>query len=608
MNLRAEAARLGIQGEYIDALGRRRKVPRRAIESIVQALRGESATAVEVPQAHLPEAHPIDTPARQAFQGPAGRWWLLAVQLYGVRSRRNWGHGDFSDLLALIELAAEVGAGGVGLNPLHALFDDPPDQTSPYFPNSRLFLNPLYIDLDAVPEFAGRRTAETSSTIERLRQSELVDYAGIAALKQPSLRAAHQVFLRHATPARRDDFARFRQSRGPALARFAAFEVLRRRFKDPWWTWPSEWQAPDDAAIERLRTETGDELGYHEYVQWLADHQLARCRDRAHALGLPIGLYIDVAVGVRADGFDAWNAPDAIVRTLALGAPPDLLNTLGQDWGLAGFSGVGLQAQAFAPFRDMLRASMRYAGAIRLDHVLGLKRLYLIPAGLRPDQGAYVRMPFEQLLGVTAEESQARRCIVIGEDLGTVPRGFRTQVARHAIWSYQVMMFERDARGDFRPPEHYAERALVTFSTHDLPPFTGWLTQHDLRVREALHIPAGETSDGRARAVTALQAALRRQGYPACDFPSVAGYLAASPARLLAVGLEDVLEVRDQANVPGTIDQHPNWRRKLPVELERIRDDPRLGAVARIAAERGRAARPGIAPTRHAEQSETIAR
>jgi len=586
MSLRAQAARLGIQGEYVDAFGRRRKVSRRAMESIVQALDAGSAMPAQAPR-----RDPTAKPVRLAFQGSAGRWWLLAVQLYGVRSGRNWGHGDFSDLLELVELAAQIGAGGVGLNPLHALVDDPADQPSPYSPNSRLFLNPLYIDLDAVPEFAGLRTAEMTATIERLRRSALVDYRGITALKQHGLRAAHQAFLDHATPERREDFAAFRASRSPALARFAAFEVLRRRFDQPWWTWPSEWRTPDQAAIERLRADSGDELGFHEYVQWVADRQLMRCRDRARKLALPIGLYVDVAVGVRPDGFDAWNAPDAIVRTLSLGAPPDQLNTAGQNWQLAGFSGIGLQAQAFATFRDMLRASMRYAGAIRLDHVLSLKRLYLIPAGLRADQGAYVRMPFRELLEVTAEESLARRCIVIGEDLGTVPRGFRAEVARFGIWSYRVMLFERDVQGDFRPPAHFAERALVTFSTHDLPTFTGWLTRHDLDVRATLRILAGETRDERARAVAALEAALRQQGCSACDFPAVAGYLAASPARLLAIGLEDVLDVHEQANVPGTIDQHPNWRRKLPLELERIRDDPRLAAVARIAAERGRTTR-----------------
>jgi 4-alpha-glucanotransferase len=587
MNRRLEAARLGIEPAYIDAYGKRRTVPPEVIERLIEALRSGAGTAtLEAPT--IPE---IIRPGPHAYQGPPGKWWLLAAQLYGVRSRRNWGHGDFSDLLALIELAAEVGAAGIGINPLHALFDDRPQEPSPYSPNSRLFLNALHIDVEAVPEFEGCRTADMTATIERLRQSELVDYPGLAALKQRGLRAAHQAFLRNAPLARRDDFAAFRWSRNPAVARFAAFEVLRRRLRGPWWEWPPEWQSPDDAAVERLRAETGDELGFYEYTQWIADRQLMRCRDRARALGLPIGLYADVAVGVRADGFDAWNAPDAIVRTLSVGAPPDPLNTVGQNWGLAGFSGVGLQARAFAPFREMLRASMRYAGAVRLDHVLGLKRLYFIPSGMPPDRGAYVRMPFAELLDATAEESIANRCIVVGEDLGTVPRGFRAQVAQSGIWSYRVMLFERGPRGAFWPPEHYSERALVTFSTHDLPTFAGWLTQHDLRVREALGIPAGETPDERTRSIAALRKALRRQGFAHCDFPAVAGYLAASPARLLAIALEDVLELRDQANVPGTLDEHPNWRRKLPMELECLRDHPRLAEIARIAAERGRATR-----------------
>jgi 4-alpha-glucanotransferase len=599
MNRGSAAARLGIESEFIDARGRQRTVAPEVIDKLVLALREGTGDAALAPTPHA------TTPPTQACQGPPGKWWLIATQLYGVRSERDWGHGDFSDLLALVELAAQVGAAGIGINPIHALKEGVPQQASPYSPNSRLFLNPLYIDLDAIPEFAGCRTADMTAEIARLRQAELVDHDGVAALKRRALRAAHQVFRRDASPERRAAFEGFRRARHPTLARYAAFEVLRQRWPGPWWEWPAQWRTPDDQAIERLRDDAGDEIEYHEYVQWIADRQLMACRDRARALGLPIGLYVDVAVGVCADGFDAWNAPDAIVRRLAIGAPPDLLNTVGQDWGLAGFSGVGLQASGFAPFREMLRASMRYAGAIRLDHVLGLKRLYFIPAGLPPDQGAYVRMPFEQLLEVTAEESAANRCIVVGEDLGTVPEGFREQVAQFGLWSYQVMLFERDWRGEFRPPEHYAERALVTFATHDLPTFAGWLTQHDLRMREAASLPSGETGEERAQAVAALQEALRRRGFAACDFPSVAGYLASSPTRLLAIALEDVLEVRDQANVPGTIGEHPNWRRKLPVELERLRDDPRLGAIARVAAERGRAAR---AEASTAQQGGTVAR
>lgn len=599
MNRGPEAARLGIESEFVDARGKRRTVSAEVIEQLVLALQAGAgdATVAAAPRAAAP--------ACQAWQGPTGKWWLIATQLYGVRSERNWGHGDFSDLLSLVDLAGEVGAAGIGINPIHALKDGLPQEASPYSPNSRLFLNPLYIDLEAIADFAGCRTADMTAEIARLRQAELVDYDGIAALKRHALRAAHQVFRRDAPPERRAAFESFRQARHPTLARFAAFEVLRRRWPGPWWEWPAEWRIPDDQAIERLRIEAGDELEFHEYVQWNADHQLMRCRDRARALGLPIGLYVDVAVGVCADGFDAWNGPDAIVRTLAVGAPPDLLNTVGQNWGLAGFSGVGLQASGFEPFRDMLRASMRYAGAIRLDHVLGLKRLYFIPAGLPPDQGAYVRMPFEQLLEVVAEESVANRCIVVGEDLGTIPEGFREQVAQFGLWSYQVMLFERDWGGAFWPPEHYTERALVTFATHDLPTFAGWFTQHDLRMREAVNLPSGETSEERAQAVAALQEALRRQGFAELGFPSVAGYLASSPTRLLAIALEDVLDVRDQANVPGTTAEHPNWRRKLPLELERIRDDLRLGEIARIAAERGRAAR-AEAPS--AEHSQTIAR
>jgi 4-alpha-glucanotransferase len=599
MNRGSDAARLGIESEFVDARGRRRTVAAEVIERLVLALQAGAGDAA------IAAAPPAPRPACQAWQGPAGKWWLMATQLYGVRSARNWGHGDFSDLLALVDLAGQVGAAGIGINPIHALPDGLPQEASPYSPNSRLFLNPLYIDLDAVPEFAGCRTAVMTAEIARLRQAELVDYDGVAALKVRALRAAHQVFRRHAPPDRRAAFEGFRQARGPTLARFAAFEVLRRRLPGPWWEWPAEWRIPDDQAIERLRHEAGDQIEFHEYVQWNADHQLMACRDRARALGLPIGLYVDVAVGVCAGGFDAWNAPDAIVRTLAVGAPPDLLNTVGQNWGLAGFSGVGLQANAFAPFREMLRASMRYAGAIRLDHVLGLKRLYFIPAGLPPDQGAYVRMPFDELLAVVAEESAANRCIVVGEDLGTVPEGFRDQVAQFGLWSYQVMLFERDRHGAFQPPGHYTERALVTFATHDLPTFAGWLAQDDLRMREAVSLPAGETAEERAQAVAALGEALRREGFAELGFPSVAGYLASSPTRLLAIALEDVIEVRDQANVPGTTGEHPNWRRKLPLELERLRDDPRLAAIARIAAARGRAA-PAAAPG--AEQSRTIAR
>jgi 4-alpha-glucanotransferase len=589
-DLRHEADRLGVETAYLDARGRPRRVPHDAIAKIVTALRGAGgAVAVLVdPETQTPTHIPAPIPAEvaEAYQGAPGRFWILATQLYGVRSRRNWGHGDFTDLFDLIELAAQVGAAGIGINPLHALFDDQPEQPSPYSPNSRLFLNPHYIDLAAVPDFADAKS-EMSAEAARLRATELIDHAGVAALKQRGLRMAYRAFKHAAASERRADFENFRRAH-PPLAAFAAFEVLRRRFPQPWWQWPDEWRDPTDAALARLRAEAADEVEFYEYVQWLADAQLMHCRDRARALGLPVGLYLDVAVGVLPTGFDAWHARDAVTRTLSVGAPPDVLNTLGQNWGLAGFSGVGLQASDFRAYRATIRAAMRYAGAIRLDHVLGLKRLYVIPDGMRPDQGAYLRMPFDALLRVTAEESAAHRCIVIGEDLGTVPDGFRANIARYGIWSYRVMMFERDGRGAFIAPAHYAERALVTFATHDLPTFAGWFTQHDLAVRAAIALPAGETAAERAAAIAALRDALDTPQTRSLDFPSVVRFLAASPAKLLAIALDDVMGEREQVNIPGTIDAHPNWRRKLPFDLEDLRKSSVLRDIGRIADESGR--------------------
>jgi 4-alpha-glucanotransferase len=529
----------------------------------------------------------------QAFQGPASgprRLWALAVQLYGVRSQRNWGHGDFTDLIDLVELAAALGACGIALNPLHALFDDRAEAASPYSPNSRLFLNPLYIDVEAIPEFSGLAAAGLEREVAELSQRELVDYAGVARAKTRALALAYEKF-RGADAARRAAFESFRRERGPVLARFACFEFLRRQFGTPWPQWPPQWRNPTAAALAALRDREGEAIAYLEFVQWVADRQLAACRQRAIDLALPIGLYLDIAVGVQPDGFDAWSDQDSVISGLAVGAPPDLYNTAGQNWGLAAFNPVALEGRRFQPFRQMLRASMRNAGAIRLDHVLGLKRLFLIPDGMRAGQGVYVRFPFEALLAVAAQESARQRCIVIGEDLGTVPEDFREKLAGWGIWSYQVMLFERAPDGSFLPPEAYRENALVTFSTHDLATFAGWNSAHDLVVKRALGMDPGETDDERATARAELRNALRARGDADIDFPAVARFLARTPARLLVIAIEDALGVREQANVPATIDQHPNWRRRLPVRLEDFPLQTGLTAVADVMAAAGRSVR-----------------
>jgi 4-alpha-glucanotransferase len=537
------------------------------------------------------EEIPLIVAPPKAFGGDFERSWLVAVQLYGVRSARNWGIGDFTDLEGLIRLGAQLGADGIGLNPLHVLFDDRPADCSPYSPNSRLFLNALYIDVGKIPEFQPVIPAGKGNTIVRLRAGEMVDYIGVAELKWRALRAAFETFRTHAAAGRKQDFEKFRAERAPLLSRFACFETLRHKFNKPWWEWPEQWRQPDEAKCAALRQgPDAAEIEFVEFVQWTADRQLQACKELAVKLGMKVGLYLDVAVGVQSDGFDAWNEQAAISRHLAVGAPPDPLNTAGQNWGLAGFNAAGLELKSFEPYREMLRASMRHAGAIRLDHVLGLKRLYLVPHGFAANNGVYVQMPFEALLAVTAQESVAHRCVVIGEDLGTVPEGFREKMAQWGIWSYQVMMFERDDKGAFRDVDHYAPNALVTFNTHDLSTYAGWRSFSDLKLKRSLGIDPGESDDDRWRALAMLNEVLRHQAIDRHDLYAVAAFLARTRSRLLAISLEDLLEVIDQPNIPGTVNEHPNWRQRLPLALDKIASAIDIAALKAATADRMRAA------------------
>ncbi|HEX9215261.1 MAG TPA: 4-alpha-glucanotransferase [Bradyrhizobium sp.] len=647
MDLLTQAQIKGVQSEFVDALGKLRVTDPVALKSILDALpekrvyrfvsgpvvvralgnprtelaaigaaslkwkitgsgnviaQGETREPVIAWPAGLPlgyhrltltdaagatEEVPMIVAPERAFGGDFDRGWLLAVQLYSVRSDRNWGIGDFTDLAGLVRLARQLGADGVGLNPLHVLFDNQPSDCSPYSPNSRLFLNPLYIDVEAIPEFSADLIPDAAATAARLREGNRVPYADMAALKWLGLRAAFGSFVTKASGVRRNEFDAFRAARAPLLSRFACFEVLRHRFTGPWWEWPPEWQQPDEAKCAELRNgRYKHEVEFVEFVQWTADSQLHAAKELAGQLGMRVGLYLDVAVGVQSNGFDAWNEQLAISRHLAVGAPPDVLNTVGQDWGLAGFNAGGLEAQSFVPFADMLAASMRHAGAIRLDHVLGLKRLYLVPRGFKPDNGAYVQMPFEALLGAVVRESAAHKCIVIGEDLGTVPEGFRETMQDFGIWSYLVMMFERDDAGHFRNIDYYRPNALVTLNTHDLSTYAGWRSFSDLRMKLSLGLDPGENEQARWDALGLLDEILRQNGISANDLYSVLAFLSRTPSRLLAVSLEDLLGVIDQPNIPGTIDEHPNWRQRLPVALDKIAAKVDLAALKAATRER----------------------
>ncbi len=532
------------------------------------------------------EEVPLIVAPDRAYGGDFDRAWVIAVQLYSVRSARNWGMGDFTDLETLIRLAHDLGADGIGLNPLHALFDDRPGDCSPYSPNSRLFLNALYIDAENIP---GYQPIPDGDAISRLQQSPNVDYVSLAALKWRALRSAFAKFLANPDPVASADFEAFRVDRGELLLGFACFEVLRHRFNKPWWEWPEEWRQPDiRKCAELLAGRDKDEVLFVAFVQWIADRQLGACKKLADRLGMKVGLYLDVAVGVQSDGFDAWNEQVAISRLLGVGAPPDPLNTLGQNWGLAGFNAAGLEMQSFEPFRAMLRASMRHAGAIRLDHVLGLKRLYLIPHGFPARQGAYVQMPLEALFAAVALESMAQHCVVIGEDLGTVPEGFREQMADWGIWSYLVVMFERDDDGRFRSIDRYQPNALVTFNTHDLCTYAGWRSFGDLKIKRGIGLDPGETDDARWHALHMLDEVLRESDIPNNDLYSVAKFLARTKSRLMAISLEDLLGVADQPNIPGTVDEHPNWRQRLPIALEDITTKVDVAALKQATHERMR--------------------
>lgn len=578
----ALAEKYGIEPGYHDVFGNWHGLGGATLEKLVSAIGEQGSGATWQPPA--PHEH------RRAFQGDGRRHWALAVQLYAVRSRRNWGMGDFTDLKGLVALAARHGAAAVGLNPLHALFPDHPDNASPYGPNTRLFLNPLYIDVEALPEHGA--TADLDTAIATSRASTLVDYTHVARAKLIGLRAAFDHFRAKGSAARRADFDAFRKEQGEALSRFACFETLRAlHAPKPWPQWPDPWRRPDAAALQSLREKHRDACEFQEFMQWNADRQLRDCQMAAREAGMPIGLYVDVAVGIDPHGADAWGQQDAVLAGISVGAPPDEFNPAGQDWGLAPINPGTIAQNDFATMRRLMHATMRHAGAIRLDHVLGLKRIFMIPHGMKPGEGAYVRYPFEQVLGVIAQESNAARCIVIGEDLGTVPEGFRETLSHYGLWSYRVMMFEREHEGRFRPPEAYPAEALATFNTHDLSTFRGWMTGHDLQVKRGIGLDPGEDDGARHWAQQKLREALEHRApqYAPDDFAAVASYLGATPSLLVCVAIEDILGVADQINIPGTVEQHPNWRRKLPVALEDMEGIIELRRVAEAFAQTGRA-------------------
>ena len=522
------------------------------------------------------------------------KWWGLTVQLYGLRSRRNWGIGDFRDLADLMRWAKRLGAAMVGVNPLHAL---PPGGISPYSPSSRLFHNPLYLNLEWITEFkdpAMRRLVARRScqrALESLRQSETVNYEAVWRLKWPLLQKLFRIFTTtHIGPETRRGrrFHRFMAEQGQPLQRFALFQALQDHVTPrgarprSWREWPTEYQHPDSPSVQRFLRNHQDRVNFYGYLEWQCDEQLKRVQSAAQRAGMPIGLYTDFAIGINPNGADAWAFQDDFARGASVGAPPDLFSPKGQNWGLAPPHPERTAASGYRLFVEGFRRNMRHSGLFRLDHAMGLFRLFWIPEGRSAAEGAYVKYPSQDLLGILTLESRRNQVIVVGEDLGTVTPEIRAYLMQAGLLSYRLLFFEKSDTGIFIPPRHYPQQAMTAVTTHDLPTLRGFWTERDIELKEKLGLyPDGmlveRDKDTRRRDRQALLAALKRARVLPKDYPegtaipeldetlcrAVYTYLARTPCYLLAVPLEDLLGDLETPNLPGAPGhKYPVWRIK----------------------------------------------
>jgi (1->4)-alpha-D-glucan 1-alpha-D-glucosylmutase len=573
---------------------------------------------------HTCTAHLIVAPPRchEFAQESTGgdspkKLWGFSVQLYALRSSSSSGIGDIGDLIHALEATHTLGADLVGINPLHALFAHAPEDASPYSPSSRVFINPLYIDLTAVPGYADLTQQERDASLPSPANTpEFVDYTAAAQCKLSSLELLFARLEQAGTDApEQQAFARWQAEQGRSLQSFATFEMLRELDASDaslghgsWRRWPATWQDPHSDAVAQLAKQHANRIRFHAWLQWLAATQLNHAAERAAELGLEVGLYRDLAVGIAANGADAWAESDVYVPDVHVGAPPDEFSVNGQDWGLPPMNPRELRLRGYAPFRDMLRANMSAAGALRIDHVMGLARLFFIPAGATPNEGAYVASDLEEMLAVLAIESTRARCVVIGEDLGTVPDGFRERLHAAGVLAYRLMYFEKhyESDGRFRQPQDYASQSLVGANTHDLPTLIGFWNGTDISLRAHLNLFPSEAMHERQLQERAadrhrLLVALAEQGLlphgidmhqpDQVDMNSalvdaIHRYLARSASSILVVNIEDVLGETEQMNLPGTDrDRYPNWRRRPALPVTEWSASPRFKQTAELISE-----------------------
>jgi len=596
--LRSRAAELGVSVSYWDWQGQEVIVSDQTLAAIVAVLE-------TVPMKTVPRAEGAHRPPDAVAPVPAARSWGFAVQLYSLRSRGSWGHGDLRDLADLAAWSArDLGAGFVLINPLHAAEPLPPVSASPYLPMSRRWVSPLYLRIEDIPEYKGlsyserRRLTSLSQPLRLASQTPaLIDRDAVWTAKREALEMLRKVPL---ADERQASFGEFRARHGQALEDWAAWCALAEVHGPDYRTWPARLRDPRSAEREVRRGDLAAQAEFHTWVQWLVASQVEAAQAAARSAGMSIGIIADLAIGAHPGGADAWADQEFFAQDFTVGAPPDAFNQRGQDWGLSPMHPRALAAAGYRPLDDLVNANLSLGGGLRIDHVMGLSRLWWIPAGAPPTEGAYVYYDAPGTLGTLAAAAAPSGSVVVGEDLGTVEPWLREALAARGILGTQMLWFERGWSGEPLAPQWWRASSLVTVSTHDLPPAAAFLSGQQVTDRLELGLLTRSEAEERAesdRTVSQWIGALAQEGLllpgtrPSADEFTVAlyGYLAKTPAKLIAVNLAEAAGETRSQNMPGTCDEYPNWKLPLcgpggePVLLEDLAASDRVRAVARAA-------------------------
>ena len=589
-----------------------------AIALDIELPMGYHTLSVQVGDIELASSSIIKVPQRcfiptEIEQGK--KIWGLSVQLYCVRSRRNWGIGDFTDLQLLVKQAAAQGADFVGLNPIHELYPANPDACSPYGPSSRRWLNYLYIDVEQIPEFNSKvvqtwfKDNAIAQKLSILRAADYVDYEAVATVK---LAALHEVYAQYKAKylskntKQNRDFKAFVSQGGESLQTLAVFEALQESLKaegKAYWGWPvfpDEYQAYNLPSVAKFSKQQKDSVNFYLFLQWQASLQFEAASNTASEAGMLIGLYRDLAVGVSEGSAEIWGNKELYCIDASVGAPPDILGPLGQNWGLPPMDPVKLYEQAYQPVIDLFSSNMHASGALRIDHVMALLRLWWVYRGDHASKGGYVCYPVEDLLGILALESQRNQSLVIGEDLGTVPEEIRSKLADNGMYSYRVFFFEQAEDGGFFAPEHYPEQSMATLTTHDMPTLSGYWHCDDLALGKEVGLyPEADVlatlydtrHENKQHILNTLHGHHSIPNYISNNVSDVGmttelnygmqTHMASGSSALLSLQLEDWLQMDKPVNIPGTFKEYPNWKRKLSRNLEDIFEDNAIVSLAK---------------------------